>query len=151
MQFGYRITGDMGHCPFFLSKGEEQRPSLRMFISPIDKHRPGKNGSAGPNCTVLTLNLAKCVSSGCLGWMPTAQREVQNAGRGIPRARLDEVRSAVYTTNMATPAANIAIVMVATTVHSKRETRLTLHRLLVRSDDQHCEERENNPLMTAVQ
>jgi hypothetical protein len=54
--------------------------------------------------------------------MQTAQREVQSAGRGHPaNVRLDEARSAVYTTNMATPAANIATVVIATTVHPKRD------------------------------
>jgi hypothetical protein len=32
------------------------------------QHRLGKNGSAGPNCTVLTIHLAKCGHSGC-GWV----------------------------------------------------------------------------------
>jgi hypothetical protein len=54
--------------------------------------------------------------------MQTAQREGQSAGRGYPASvRLDEPRSAVYTTNMATPAANIATVVIATTVHPKRD------------------------------
>jgi hypothetical protein len=35
-QFGYRLIGDMGHIPMFRSKGPEQRPLLRLFISSID-------------------------------------------------------------------------------------------------------------------
>ena len=65
MQFGYRIIGDMGHIPLFFSKTPEQRPSLRTVHLSI-QHRLGKNGSAGPNCTVLTINLAKCGSSLCM-------------------------------------------------------------------------------------
>ena len=39
----------------------DQRIALRHDCSSASsiQHRPGKNGSAGPNCTVLTLNLAK--------------------------------------------------------------------------------------------
>jgi hypothetical protein len=65
MQFGYRIIGDMGHIPLFFSKTPEQRPSLRTVHLSI-QHKLGKNGSAGPNCTVLTINLAKCGSSLCM-------------------------------------------------------------------------------------
>src|SRR6202163_1239492 len=50
----------------FLSRLAEQRPSLRLFISSMDKHRLGKNGSAGRNCTVWTMSLAQCGSSGLL-------------------------------------------------------------------------------------
>ena len=54
--------------------------------------------------------------------MQTAQREVQNAARGSGRAcGLTAAGSEVYITNMATPAANIATVVIATTVHPKRE------------------------------
>ena len=54
--------------------------------------------------------------------MQTAQGEVENAGRGSPASvRLDEARSAVYITDMATPAGNIATVVIAATVHPKRE------------------------------
>ena len=75
--------------------------------------------------------------------MQTTQQEVQSAGREYPASvRLDRARSAVYTTNMATPAASIATVVIATTVHPKRELGWAMHQFLVRSDDQDCEEKE---------
>jgi hypothetical protein len=44
----------------------------------LDKiqHKLGNNGPAGPNCTVLTMNLANCGSSGLLfAWMRTTEQE----------------------------------------------------------------------------
>jgi hypothetical protein len=55
--------------------------------------------------------------------LPLCTAEGQNAGRGCPasvRPQGNEI-STVYTTNMATPAANIATVVTATTAHPKRE------------------------------
>ena len=62
-------------------------------------------------------------------------------------------RSAVYTTNMATPAANIATVVIATTVHPKRELGWPCISFLSEATIRIATRRKgaNNPLMTAVQ
>src|ERR1019366_4581090 len=62
-------------------------------------------------------------------------------------------RLAVYTTNMATPAANIATVVIATTVHPKRELGWPCISLLSEAMTRIATRRNgaNNPLMTAVQ
>ena len=53
------------HC--FFPRGQSSALRCDCSSPRSIQHRLGKNGLAGPNCTVLTLNLAKCVSSGCLG------------------------------------------------------------------------------------
>jgi hypothetical protein len=40
MQFGYRIIGDMGHIPLFLSKGPEQRP-FAATVHLLDRYSIG--------------------------------------------------------------------------------------------------------------
>ena len=62
-------------------------------------------------------------------------------------------RPAVYTTNMATPAANIATVVMATTVHPKRELGWPCISFLSAATTKIATSRNgaNNPLMTAVQ
>jgi hypothetical protein len=61
-------------------------------------------------------------------------------------------RSAVYTTNIATPAANIATVVIVTTDHPWRELGWSCIIFIIRSDDQDGERKgANSPLMTAVQ
>ena len=62
-------------------------------------------------------------------------------------------RSAVYTTNMATPAANIATVVIATTAHPKRELGWPCISFLSEATIRIATRRKgaNNPLMTAVQ
>ena len=49
----------MSHS-IFVSTSPEDRASSRLFHR-LDKykHRPGKIDSSGPNCTVLTISLAK--------------------------------------------------------------------------------------------
>jgi hypothetical protein len=77
--------GDIPHhypYPFDLGSSAANCSSPRWT-----QHRLGKNGSAGPNCTVLTIDLAKCGAEVVIGLMQTAQREVQKAGRGYPAKR----------------------------------------------------------------
>jgi len=45
-----------------------------------------------------------------------------------------------YITSIATVAANIAPVVIATMVHPRRQTLLASHQFFVRSDDQDCDE-----------
>jgi hypothetical protein len=63
------------------------------------------------------------------------------------------IRAVVYTTNMATPAANIATVVIATTVHPKRELGWPCISFLSEATTKIATRRNgaNNPLMTAVQ
>ena len=66
---------------------------------------------------------------------------------------LDSAGSAVYTTNMATPAANIATVAIATTVHPRRELGWPCIRFLSEATIRIATSRKgaSSPLMTAVQ
>jgi hypothetical protein len=61
-------------------------------------------------------------------------------------------RSAVYATNIAMPAANIATVVIATKVHPKRELGWPCISLLSEATTRIATRRKgaNNPLMTAV-
>ena len=65
MQVGYRIIGDMSHINCFFPRGQSSALRCDSSSPRSIQHRLGKNGSAGQNCTVLTINLAKCGSSGC--------------------------------------------------------------------------------------
>jgi hypothetical protein len=69
--------------------------------------------------------------------------------RAVPGQR----DSIVYTTNMATPAANIATVVIATTIHPKRELGWPRISFLSEATTRIATRRKgaNNPLMTAVQ
>jgi len=84
-----------------------------------------------------------------------APRTAQNAGRGCPakRAPPGQRDSTVYTTNMATPAANIATVVTATTAHPKRELGWPCISFLSEATTRIATRRKgaNNPLITAVQ
>jgi len=62
-QFRYRLIGDMGHLPLFLSKS--QGTAIRRDCSALRpiQDRLEKNGWAGSNCSVLKLNSAKCSNS----------------------------------------------------------------------------------------
>jgi hypothetical protein len=77
----------------------DQKIALATTRHRLDGYSIALEGMAppGPNCTVLIITLPKTSD------------------------RLDGSDLAVYTTNMATPAANIATVVIATTVHPKRE------------------------------
>src|SRR5205807_6672214 len=79
----------------------------------------------------------------CYGVNPNKSASVQ----------LDSAGSAVYTTNMATPAANIAAVAIATTVHPRRELGWPCINLLSEATIRIATRRKgaNSPLMTAVQ
>jgi hypothetical protein len=104
------------------------KPTLAMLDRRM-RHLAGTNCTAGSNCTLLAITLAK---------------------RG---ARLDDNDWAVYTTNMATPAANIATVVIATTVHPKGELGWPCISFLSEATTRIATRRKgaNNPLMTAVQ
>src|SRR4029077_17849946 len=71
------------------SRRQEQRPSLSLHLPDQIQHRLEKNGSAGSNCTVLTLNLAKSIGSGLRGG---ASREEQHGevNCGLPTRRCNE-------------------------------------------------------------
>src|SRR5258707_14791995 len=71
----------------------------------------------------------------------------------LASVQLDSAGSAVYTTNIATPAANIAAVVMATTVHPRRELGWPCISFLSEATIRIATRRKgaNNPLMTAVQ
>jgi hypothetical protein len=86
--------------------------------------------------------------------LPLCTAEGQNAGRGCPASAAPGQRdSTVYTTNMATPAANIATVVIATTAHPKRELGWPCITFLSEATTRIATRRKgaNNPLITAVQ
>jgi hypothetical protein len=56
-----------GHTSIVSSQRLEQRPSLKLFMSLSIQHRLAKNGSTGPNCSVLRPIFAKCLSR---PWQP---------------------------------------------------------------------------------
>ncbi len=111
----------------------DQKIAFATTVHRLDsiEHSPGRNGFAGPNCTVLTITLAK-----------PGERAARRAAS-----------LAVYTTNMAMPAANIAIVVNATTIHPKRELGWPCISFLSEATTRIATRRKgaNNPLMTAVQ
>jgi hypothetical protein len=69
------------------------------------------------------------------------------------RAAPGQRDSTVYTTNMATPAANIATVVIATTIQPRRELGWPSISFLSKATTRIATRRKgaNNPLMTAVQ
>ena len=71
----------------------------------------------------------------------------------LPSAWLRGCKMAVYTTNMAMPAMNIATVVIATTTHPKRELGWPCISFLSEATTRIATRRKgaNNPLMTAVQ
>src|ERR1017187_3394507 len=89
-----------------------------------------------------------------VGLMQTAQRESERWTRvSGERAAPGQRDSTVYTTNMATPAANIATVVIATTTHPKRELGWPCISFLSEATTRIATRRKgaNNPLITAVQ
>jgi len=75
-------------------------------------------------------------------------------GRGYPASvRIEAARSAGYTTNIATPAANSATAVIATTVHPKRELGWPCISFLSEATTRIPTRSKgaNNPLMMAVQ
>src|ERR1022692_1265797 len=81
-------------------------------------------------------------------------RKVRKLDAGVRRACGSRAtRFEVYTTNMATPAANIATVVTATTTHPKRELGWPCISFLSEATTRIATRRKgaNNPLITAVQ
>jgi hypothetical protein len=66
---------------------------------------------------------------------------------------IDTAEFAIYTTNIATPAANMATVVIATTIHPKRELGWFCISLLSAATTRIATRRKgaSSPLMTAVQ
>jgi hypothetical protein len=117
-------------------------------------------------CRTLRLSVTLAIASLVprLGLFKSAQLQVHRPlkrlfswTRGISFVRLltssQWSRSAVYTTNMATPAANIATVVIATTVHPKRELGWPCISFLSEATTRIPTRRKgaNSPLITAVQ
>jgi hypothetical protein len=113
----------------FFPHGKSSAHRCECPSSQSIQHRLGKNGMADPKCTVPII-------AGC----PLAEAPWQR-------------KSAFYTTNIATPAANIATVVIATTHRPKPELGCPCISFLSEATIRMATSRNgaNNPLMTAVQ
>ena len=114
---------------FFFPRGQSSSLRCECPSSHAIQHRLGKNGTADPKCTLLTI--------------------VESGGR----LAAWQMKSVFYITNIATPAANIATVVIATTLHPKRELGWPCISFLSEATSRIATRRNgaSNPLTTAVQ
>jgi hypothetical protein len=136
-----------------------------LVLCPLSSRHPGNSFSSSEKCLPLRLSVT-VAEVHRLGLVKSAQLRVHRCIRLDAVVFLDArhlVRlpsminqwsgPAVYTTNIATPAANITTVVIATTVHPKRELGWPCISFLSEAATRIPTRRKgaNNPLMTAVQ